>query len=96
LIYNIEQVDVGDVGKVLPPDAKLATEWRGDLLGGVMVIRGTFADGSPMVAIPNYARMNRQPAPPEPAAGSGAAGGGRAARPAPPIASVVWINERMA
>ncbi|HEX5437594.1 MAG TPA: beta-L-arabinofuranosidase domain-containing protein, partial [Gemmatimonadaceae bacterium] len=47
LIYNIEQVDVGDVGKVLPPDAKLATEWRGDLLGGVMVIRGTFADGSP-------------------------------------------------
>jgi DUF1680 family protein len=54
---------------------RVTTEWRGDLLGGVVVIEGTFADGSPMVAIPNYARMNREPAP-------------------PPIASVVWINER--
>jgi DUF1680 family protein len=90
LVYNIETVDVGDVGKVLPPDAPLATEWRGDLLGGVMVITGTFADGSPMLAIPNYARMNRGPAlPPRPPASA------PGERPAPPpIASVVWINER--
>jgi hypothetical protein len=89
LLYNIEQVDVGDVGKVLPPDAPLTTEWRPDLLGGVMVIKGTFADGSPMVAIPNYARMNRQPAPPteRPAVAPGQR------PPRPPVVSVVWISE---
>jgi len=91
LLYNIEQVDVGDVGKVLPASAPLTTEWRPDLLGGVMVIKGTFADGSPMVAIPNYARMNRQPAPPaeKPAATPGQR------PPRPPVASAVWINERI-
>jgi DUF1680 family protein len=90
LLYNIEQVDVGDIGKVLPPDAPLTTEWRPDLLGGVVVIRGTFADGSPMIAIPNYARMNRQPAPPaeRPASPPGQR------PPRPPVVSVVWINER--
>ena len=95
LIYNIENVDVGDIGKVLPPDAPLTTEWRGDLLGGVTVIKGTFADGSPMIAIPNYARMNREPAPPPRPAESAPAAGAPRERPAPPpIASVVWINER--
>ncbi|HET7550923.1 MAG TPA: beta-L-arabinofuranosidase domain-containing protein [Gemmatimonadaceae bacterium] len=95
LIYNIEKVDVGDIGKVLPPNAPLATEWRGDLLGGVMVIKGTFADGSPMVAIPNYARMNREPEPPpRPAESSAGSGAERRRREPPPIASVVWINER--
>jgi DUF1680 family protein len=90
LLYNIEQVDVGDVEKVLPPDAPLTTEWRPDLLGGVMVIKGTFADGSPMIAIPNYARMNRQPAPPaeRPATTPGQR------PPRPPVVSTVWINER--
>ena len=94
LVYNIEKADVQDVAKVLPPDAALTTEWRGDLLGGVTVIKGTFADGSPMVAIPNYARMNREPAPPPPApvVASGATPGARP--PEPPVASVVWINER--
>ena len=94
LVYNIEKVDISEVTKVLPPDAPLTTEWRGDLLGGVMVIKGTFADGSSMVAIPNYARMNREPAPPAaPPVPQAAATPGP--RPAPPpVASVVWINER--
>jgi len=96
LVYNIEKADVGDIGKVLPPDAPLTTEWRGDLLGGVMVIKGTFADGSPMIAIPNYARMNREPAPPPRPAESVPSNGAPRQRPAPPpIASVVWINERV-
>jgi hypothetical protein len=98
LIYNIEKADVQDVAKVLPPDAPLRTEWRGDLLGGVMVITGKFADGSPMLAIPNYARMNREPAPappPQAVAVAPPPGGAPAARPPrPPIVSVVWINER--
>jgi DUF1680 family protein len=93
LVYNIEVVDVGDVTKVLPPNAPLTTEWRGDLLGGVTVIKGTFADGSPMVAIPNYARMNREPVTVAPAVPAPPPVAGN--RPAPrPIASVVWINER--
>ena len=48
-----------DIDKVLSPDSPLTAEWRGDLLGGVMVIKGKFADGSPLMAIPNYARTNR-------------------------------------
>jgi DUF1680 family protein len=94
LVYNIEKVDVADIAKVLPPDAALTTEWRSDLLGGVVVIKGTFADGSAMIAIPNYARMNREQAPP-PASPVPQAAATPGARPAqPPVASVVWINER--
>jgi len=58
LIYNIESMDQ-DVDSILGPTSTLSTEWRGDLLGGVMVIKGTFGDGAPMTAIPNYARLNR-------------------------------------
>ena len=95
LVYNIEKVDVGDVAKVLAPDAPLTTEWRGDLLNGVMVIKGQFADGSAMLAIPNYARMNREPAPPTSVAAVPPTGGPPGARPAPPpVVSVVWISER--
>jgi uncharacterized protein len=87
LMYNIEKVDQ-DITKALAPDSPLTTEWRGDLLGGVMVIKGTFADGSPMMAIPNYARTNRDPAMPPPAAPP------PGERPAPrPPTSVVWIKE---
>jgi DUF1680 family protein len=86
LVYNIEQVDQ-DITKTLASDAVLTTEWRPDLLGGVMTIRGTFTDGSPMLAIPNYARMNRESAP------SGAPAVAGARPPVRPPRSVVWINE---
>jgi DUF1680 family protein len=92
LVYNIEQVDQ-DITKALAPNAPLTTEWRGDLLGGVLVIKGQFADGSLMMAIPNYARTNRDPAPPPPTPPSGAAQG-QQQRPAPrPVTSLVWITE---
>ena len=58
LIYCIESTDQ-NVDSVLAPDAPLTTEWRPDLLDGVTVIRGKFADGKPMLAIPYYARANR-------------------------------------
>lgn len=58
LIYNLESVDQ-DLGKSLAPDAPLQAVRRDDLLGGVLAITGTFADGSPLLAIPNYARLNR-------------------------------------
>ena len=97
LIYNIEQVDNPDIMKTLAKDSPLTTEWRGDLLGGVTVIKGQFSDGSPLLAIPNYARMNRGPVPPpppprDPNAQPGAAGRGPRP-PAPPLASIVWIKE---
>ena len=40
--------------------APLTTEWRSDLLDGVLTIKGKWADGSPLLAIPNYARNNRE------------------------------------
>jgi len=82
LIYNIEQEDQ-DIGKALAVGSPLTTEWREDFLGGVMVIRGTFADGSPLVAIPNYARYNRV---------EGTFAPTRREGPRQPT-SVVWIRE---
>jgi DUF1680 family protein len=90
LVYNIEEEDQ-DIHQALPPDSELTPEWREDLLGGVTVINGRFRGGSPMTAIPNYARDNRVagthgPRRPErPADGS---------RPEPfPPTSIVWIAE---
>jgi len=60
LIYSAEKVDQ-DIDNILSPDSELTTEWKGDLLGGIMVIKGTWADGSQFLAIPNYARANREP-----------------------------------
>ncbi len=90
LIYCIEKVDQ-DITKLLPPGSSLSAEWRGDLLGGVTVIKGAFADGAPMLAIPYFARMNREPASGPTAIQTGADGAVRL--PAGPPVSVVWIRE---
>jgi DUF1680 family protein len=58
LIYNVETADNEKIDRKLG-DAPLRAEWRPDLLGGVMVITGKWQDGSSMLAIPNFARMNR-------------------------------------
>ena len=85
LVYNIEQVDQ-DITGALSPAAPLATEWKPDLLGGVIVIKGQFIGGPPMTAIPNFARINREPASPP------AAAQGQRQAPRPPT-SIVWITE---
>ncbi|MGA8672333.1 MAG: beta-L-arabinofuranosidase domain-containing protein [Terracidiphilus sp.] len=64
LVYNVETADNKNIDR-WPGDAPLKAEWRPDLLGGVMVITGQWQDGSPMIAIPNFARMNRVGAPPD-------------------------------
>jgi DUF1680 family protein len=58
LVYNFETVDQ-PIGGRLDPSAKITPEWKPDLLGGVIVLRGRFADGTPFQAIPNFARNNR-------------------------------------
>jgi hypothetical protein len=58
LIYNVEQADQSNIDQRIG-DAPLVTAWRGELLGGVLTIKGQWADGSPLLAIPNYARNNR-------------------------------------
>ena len=82
LIYSAESVDQ-DLDNVLSPESALNTEWRGDFLDGVMVIKGTWADGSPLTAIPNYARNNRVPATPDDR------GAGR-----PAVSSSVWLRDQ--
>jgi DUF1680 family protein len=88
LIYNVEQVDQ-DITKVLSPESVLTTEWEGDFLGGVMVVKGTWADGSVLTAIPNYARNNRALVAPESASGSGGRG-----RRDHPVSSIVWLSDK--
>jgi DUF1680 family protein len=102
LIYNIEHADQPSLDLALSPDP-IKAEWRADLLGGVMTITGKWSDGTPMLAIPNYARMNRL-ADPAPRAGgdpavnyagptSGAAGAQRRRRQPREVQSVVWMRD---
>jgi DUF1680 family protein len=63
LVYNFEAADNKGMDRqtlpVLKSDSPLATEWKPDLLQGVVVINARAADGSVLMAIPNYARSNR-------------------------------------
>ena len=60
LIYNFEEVDNGaNINETSLGVGPFKAEWTPDLLNGVVTIKGTWANGSPMLAIPNYARMNR-------------------------------------
>jgi len=58
LVYNVERIDNQNVNKTIG-DAPLSVEWREELLNGVMILKGEWEDGSPLMAIPNYARTNR-------------------------------------
>jgi len=91
MIYNIEREDQ-DIAKALASASPLETEWRKDLLEGVVVIKGKFTDGTPMLAIPNFARLNRQPGKAYPPSPPPPGPDGRRPEP-PPQASIVWIKE---
>jgi len=109
LIYNVELADQSDIGQPIG-NSPLTAEWRSDLLGGVMTLKGTWANGNPLLAIPNYARMNRvgQSPPGEVEAGNsninyapGATGPSAAAtpthkrrRPSDGPESLVWISDK--
>jgi DUF1680 family protein len=59
LVYNVETADQADIHQSLG-NGPLEAVWMPDLLRGVMAIRGNWSDGSPMLAIPNFARNNRE------------------------------------
>jgi DUF1680 family protein len=87
LIYNVETADNANIERKLA-DAPLHTEWRSDLLGDVMVISGKWQDGSPMLAIPNFARTNRVGPPHDYPSDDEV---GHSLRSKPSIESKVWI-----
>lgn len=62
MIYNVEKADNPDITKNISNEP-LKLEWRPDMFNGTMTIKGTWADGSPLLAIPNYLRLNRLEAP---------------------------------
>jgi len=85
LVYNVEVHDNKNMNQQVSAEP-LHVQWRSELLGGVMVITGRWADGSELVAIPNHARMNREGPPPAyPDEGAGNAGRKL------PVESKVWI-----
>jgi uncharacterized protein len=90
LIYNVETMDDHNIERKLA-NAPLKTEWQPDLLGGVTVIKGEWTDGTELVAIPNYARMNRVGPPHEYPGQEGGSGQGAHGRHTPSIDSKVWI-----
>ncbi len=107
LVYNVERADQPNIDQPLSNEP-LKAEWRPDLLGGVMAITGKWSDGSPMLAIPNYARMNRiESIPSETGGDSGinyspgsTSGSGNQAptaarrrRPTRGVQSIVWMRE---
>lgn len=92
MIYNVERVDQ-DIAQTIDSSAPLTIEWKDDLLDGVAVIRGRWANGSPLLAIPNYARNNRGSEPAFQGAGatdSGIEAGGQRHGGGP--SSIVWID----
>ncbi len=84
LVYNVEKADQPDIDKYIGT-GPLSLEWKKDLLGGIMVINGKWSDGSPLVAIPNYARNNRNTV----------RSTDKPERPNPEDGSNVWIKKDM-
>jgi uncharacterized protein len=68
LVYNTEAADQPNIDQPIG-NTPLKLEWKPDFLNGVMTIQGTWADGTPLVAIPNYARLNRLTPTPYPSSG---------------------------
>ncbi|MRR24516.1 hypothetical protein EG830_16205, partial [bacterium] len=84
MIYNVEKADQPDIEKSAG-DAPFTAEWRNDMFGGIMTIKGKWNDGTDLIAIPNYLRLNR-------VIGAAAPREGEEARDWTPT-SIVWINK---
>ena len=82
IIYNVEKADQPDIDKYIGKEP-LSLEWKGDMLNGIMAIKGKWDDGTPFLAIPNYARNNRNTIHATPRPGAENPDGG----------SIVWIKK---
>jgi uncharacterized protein len=97
MIYNVEKADQPDIDQPIGNEP-LSLEWRPDFLHGVMTIKGKWADGTPLLAIPNYSRLNRLPTTPLPQSGQAT----QPTRPNEPPqavtnrgpASIIWMKEK--
>ncbi len=58
MIYNVERADNKDINQAVGSEPFKAV-WRSDMFKGIVSIEGKWADGSDLLAIPNYLRMNR-------------------------------------
>ena len=58
LLYNVEKADQPDIDQSIGASA-LTLNWRPEMFNGIMTINGSWADGAPLLAIPNYIRSNR-------------------------------------
>ena len=107
LVYNVERADQANLEQPLSKEP-LKTEWHGNLLGGIVAITGKWSDGSAMLAIPNYARMNRLDEAPTTSSGGdpsvnyapGTTGGAAQAAPRRRrqnrgIQSLVWMRDNV-
>ncbi|MBB5353620.1 hypothetical protein HNR46_003881 [Haloferula luteola] len=94
LVYCVERADQ-NIQRPVDPNAPLSVEWQPETLNGIKVLKGKWADGDDLLAIPYYARANR-----ESAAGMGqfggpgATGGGDGTRDQKGPSSRVWLPVR--
>lgn len=94
LVYCVERADQ-DIRRAIDTRAPLTMEWKPDLLGGIKVMKGKWADGDDLLAIPYYARANRDGVKGDGSfGGPGATGGGDGARRTDGPSSTVWIEAK--
>ncbi len=94
LIYTFEAADQ-NLDNRLDPTAELSAEWMPTMLDGIVAIKGQWADGSDLFAIPYYARCNRIGSKGHGAfGGPGAEGGGDGNHSSGGPVSKVWIREK--
>ena len=58
LMFNVEKADQPNINQSKAASA-LTLKWHPEMFNGIMTINGTWADGTPLIAIPNYIRSNR-------------------------------------
>ena len=58
MIYNVEKADQPDINQAVGAGTFKAL-WNPDMFNGIVTIQGKWADGTPLLAIPNYLRANR-------------------------------------
>lgn len=83
LIYSVEKIDQANINQHVK-NVPLTPEWRNDMFGGIVTLKGKWIDESDLLAIPYYLRLNREKADDSPKEGE------RREHWEP--TSVVWIN----